>query len=109
MSERWFKVCRRDELKAGSARSITILGKPYAVFAVGSDLYGMDSACRHMRANLASGKLNGHVVTCFMHHWQYDVRNGECLTDHDFNTVSRPVKIEDEIVYISVEWPDQFG
>ncbi|MBK6910159.1 MAG: Rieske (2Fe-2S) protein [bacterium] len=107
MSDRWFKVCRRDELKDGTARSITILGRPYAVFAVKGELYGLDSACRHMRANLGAGKMLGNVVSCFMHQWEYDVRSGKCLTEPGMDTVSRAVKIENDIVYISVAWPDE--
>lgn len=106
MSERWFKVCHRDELKDGQSRSITILGKPYAVFAIAGELFGLDSACRHMRANLAVGNLKGSVVTCYMHQWQYDVRSGKCLTANGADTVSRPVKIEENVIWISVEWPD---
>jgi len=106
MSERWFRVCKRDELKPGHARSITILGRPYAVFDVDGDLFGLDSACKHMRANLANGKISGHTVECFMHKWRYDITSGHCLTNEGFDTASRPVKIEDGAVWISVEWPE---
>ncbi|NUO19110.1 Rieske 2Fe-2S domain-containing protein [bacterium] len=106
MAERWFKVCKQTELKDGSARSITILGKPYAVFSVSGELFGLDAACRHMRANLASGSLQGTVVTCFMHQWQYDITNGRCLTQEGYDTISRDVKIEDGYIYISVDWPE---
>lgn len=108
MSARWFRVCKRDELKDGNARSITILGKPYAVFAVGGEIFGLDAACRHMRANLAAGKVHGNVVTCFMHEWKYDIRTGKCLTTADADTQPRETKIENGDIYISVEWPDDF-
>lgn len=106
MSERWFRVCGRSDLKPGHARSITILGRPYAVFDVDGQLHGLDAACKHMRANLASGKIVGHTVECFMHKWKYDIQTGRCLTNEGFDTTSRPVKIEDDAVWISIEWPD---
>jgi nitrite reductase/ring-hydroxylating ferredoxin subunit len=108
VNERWFKVCHRDELKDGAARSITILGRPYAVFVVGNEVFGLDAACRHMRANLAAGKLNGYEVTCYMHDWRYDVRTGKCLTNEGMDTRPRAVKIENGTIFISVDWPEEF-
>ncbi len=108
MSARWFRVCKRDELKDGSARSIAILGKPYAVFAISGEVFGLDAACRHMRANLAAGKVQGNIVTCFMHDWKYDIRTGKCLTMDGADAPTRETKIENGDVYISVEWPEEF-
>jgi nitrite reductase/ring-hydroxylating ferredoxin subunit len=106
MSDRWFRVCKTESLKEGTAQSITILGKPYAVFNVGGKYYGMDAACRHMRANLAAGKIKGNIVTCFMHDWQYDICSGKCLNREGFDTTPRDVKIENNEIWISVSWPD---
>ncbi|MCB9357058.1 MAG: Rieske (2Fe-2S) protein [Calditrichaeota bacterium] len=107
MSDRWFKVCKREELKPGQARSITILGRPYAVFDVDGSLHGLDAACKHMRANLATGKLRGKVVECFMHRWTYDVTTGKCHSNEGMDTASREVKVEDGEVWISVHWPNE--
>ncbi len=106
MSDRWFRVCKRSDLKPGQARSITILGRPFAVFDVDGLLYGLDAACKHMRANLAAGKLQGSVIECYMHHWRYDVTTGRCLTNSGMDTTTRAVKVENGDVWISVEWPD---
>ncbi len=102
---RWFKVCRQIELKPGQARSISLLARPYAVFNVGGELYGVDGACRHAGGNLAAGKLSGRVVECFMHHWRYDVTTGECLTTPEVRLKTYPVKVDDGFVWIGLEWP----
>jgi nitrite reductase/ring-hydroxylating ferredoxin subunit len=107
MSERWIRVCKTDELKPGQARTVKILGKPYAVFNVNGELHGLDSACRHMRANLATGKISGNIVTCFMHRWTYEISTGRCTSNEGFDVAVRPVKCENSDVFISVEWPDQ--
>jgi 3-phenylpropionate/trans-cinnamate dioxygenase ferredoxin component len=102
---RWFKVCREIELKVGQARSITLLARPYAVFNVEGKLHGLDAACRHAKANLAAGKLDGRIVECFMHGWRYDVTTGECLTMDHGKVSTYPVKTEDGFVWIGIEWP----
>jgi len=102
---RWFKVCRNDELKPGQARSISLLARPYAVFNVNGELYGMDASCGHMKANLASGRLHGDVVECLMHNWEYNVKTGQCLNMPDTRLRTFPVKVEDGEIWIGMEWP----
>ncbi len=106
MSLRWFKVCPESELKPGQARSISLLAKPYAVFNVNGNLYGMDGGCGHMKANLAAGRLTGEIVSCLMHGWEYNVRTGDCLTTATEPLKTYPVKIEDELIWIGVDWPE---
>lgn len=106
MSElRWFKVCAVSELKPGQARSIRLHARPYAVFNVAGEYFGIDAACRHAKANLASGKLDGEIVTCFMHGWQYNVKTGACLTHEYGHVITFPVKLENGHVMIGIEWP----
>jgi nitrite reductase/ring-hydroxylating ferredoxin subunit len=102
---RWFKVCREIELKPGQGKSVSLLGRPYAVFNVEGSLYGMDGACRHMKANLAAGRLDGNVLECFMHGWRYDVTTGECLTREYGRVSTYPVKLDSGNVLIGIEWP----
>jgi len=102
---RWFKVCRLIELKPGHARSVTLMARPFAVFNVDGQIFGLDAACRHAKANLAAGKLNGRIVECFMHGWRYDVTTGECLTNEYGHLRTYPVKTEDDWVWIGIQWP----
>ena len=106
---RWFRVCKEDDLKPGQARSIMLLARPYAVFNVGGKLFGIEAACRHAKANLAAGKLEGNVVECFMHGWRYDVTTGECLTESYGQVRTYPVKSEGGFVWIGMEWPPMSG
>jgi nitrite reductase/ring-hydroxylating ferredoxin subunit len=94
-------------LKPGQARSIRLLARPYAVFNVGGELFGIDAACRHAKANLASGRLDGEIVTCFMHGWQYNVKTGTCLTEDYGQVATYPVKLENGVVFIGIAWPPQ--
>ena len=105
MNTKWFKVCPDHELKPGRAKSIRLFGRPFAVFNIDGKLYGIDAACRHMKANLAGGKLDGSIVSCPMHGWKYDVTNGDCLTLSDMNVDSLPVKVEDDYIWIEIELP----
>ncbi len=82
-----------------------LLARPYAVFNVDGNLFGLDAACRHAKANLAAGKLDGKIVECFMHGWRYDVTTGECVTKSYGQVTTYPTKREDGFVWIGMEWP----
>jgi nitrite reductase/ring-hydroxylating ferredoxin subunit len=104
-NKKWFKVCAVDALKPESARSVKLFGRPFAVFFVDGSYYGTDGACRHMKADLAGGKLDRFIIECPMHGWQYDVRSGKCLTQPDSDIKTLPVKIENNQIWIQIEIP----
>ena len=41
--------------------------------------YAIDRRCGHMNGPLEMGALDGTIVTCPMHHVQFDVTNGHAL------------------------------
>jgi nitrite reductase/ring-hydroxylating ferredoxin subunit len=94
-------------LKPGHARSIKLMARLYAVFNVDGKFHAMDGACRHMKANLATGRLNGPHVDCFMHGWRYDVTTGRCLTVETGSVRTYPVKVEGGAIQIGIAWPPQ--
>ncbi len=102
---KWFKVCLEKDLKPGRAKSVRLFGRPFAVFNIDGRFHGIDAACRHMKANLAGGRLDGSIVTCPMHAWKYDVCTGKCTTQSDADVKSLPVKLEEGFIWIEIELP----
>ena len=44
----------------------------------------MERYCPHRRADLAIfGEVDGGVLTCALHGWQFDLETGRCLTADD--------------------------
>lgn len=97
------KVGTVDAIKPGSGKGVSLLGKKFAVFNIDGRYYGIDGSCKHMKASLAKGKLNGPIVTCPMHDWQYNVTDGCCLTEDWAGVRTYPVEIEDGQVFIILE------
>jgi len=42
-------------------------------------IHAVDRRCGHMNAPLELGTLEGHILTCPMHHAQFDITSGEVL------------------------------
>jgi nitrite reductase/ring-hydroxylating ferredoxin subunit len=72
-------VCKEADLPIGAARRIQISGTEIAVYNVGGKFYATQQECLHRQGPLDEGKLEGAIVTCPWHGWQYDVTTGEKL------------------------------
>ena len=43
--------------------------------------YRLDRYCPHRQADLSVfGEVDGDILTCTLHGWQFDLKSGECLT-----------------------------
>ncbi len=47
-----------------------------AIFNVAGAYYALDGVCPHQGGPLGKGRLDGCVLTCPWHGWQFDVRDG---------------------------------
>jgi nitrite reductase/ring-hydroxylating ferredoxin subunit len=93
---------RVEELPAGRCATVELAdGCELAVYNVGGEFYATENFCPHRGAPLAEGQLTGHVIACFLHGWQFDVRTGECLTESGALKTYR-VLVEDGLIKIVV-------
>jgi 3-phenylpropionate/trans-cinnamate dioxygenase ferredoxin subunit len=63
----------------GVMRQVDLEGHEFLVARVEGEFYITDARCAHLGGHLARGVLEGSVVTCPLHHSQYDLRNGAVL------------------------------
>jgi nitrite reductase (NADH) small subunit len=74
-------VAAVSDIPPGSAREVTVGERVVALFNVEGTIYALDGLCRHAGGPLGNGTLQGEVVTCPWHGWQYNVKSGQhCLT-----------------------------
>jgi len=61
-------------------------------------VYAIGRRCGHMNAPLEMGTLEGYIVTCPLHHVQFDITNGEALNPpvpRDFGAYPMPEAFAD--------------
>jgi nitrite reductase/ring-hydroxylating ferredoxin subunit len=68
-----------DLLLAGTIGELQVEGKALAVAHVGGEFYAVNNTCVHRGGPLGQGALDGKLVTCPWHGWQFDVTNGHSL------------------------------
>ena len=91
-----------DDLRPGACISVELPdGSELAVYNVNGEYYATENFCPHKGAPLSEGVLCGHVVECGWHGWQFDVRNGECLTVRE-TIKTYEIKVEDGVLKVEV-------
>lgn len=78
------------------------LGVNIVVARVGGEVFAVDGKCPHMACPLYSGALDGHMLTCPCHDWQFDIRSGQFLDAPEIKLVLYPVKSEDGKLFVSL-------
>ena len=70
------RIAALDELWSGDLAACRAGTRRLVVARIGDAVYAYEDRCAHQGVPLSRGSLDGHVLTCSAHHWQYDVRSG---------------------------------
>jgi nitrite reductase (NADH) small subunit len=97
----FLKVANLSDLDVGSCKVVEAGGKTIALFNVDGAIYALDNTCLHRGGPLGEGILEGRVVTCPWHMWEYDVSTGEKVGSPEIKVVSYPVRVEGNDVKIA--------
>jgi nitrite reductase (NADH) small subunit len=74
------KVLELAALPPGQAALVTVDGEDVAVFRRGDEIFAIGNECPHQGGSLVDGFVEGDIVTCPLHGWEFDLRSGACMT-----------------------------
>ncbi len=74
------KAGKASDIEEGGSRVVDVDGRQVAVFKIGGKIYAIDNICPHRGGPLNEGYLEGKMLTCPWHAWQFDVTTGACET-----------------------------
>jgi nitrite reductase/ring-hydroxylating ferredoxin subunit len=100
---RFVKMATLSELPPGGAKEVEHEGRVYAIFNVDGTIRAIDGICPHQGGPLAEGMLEGTLVTCPWHGWQFDVCSGKTPLGSRLKQTVYEVKIEGQDVLIDVD------
>ena len=88
------RVTGTGDVKAGHGIVAEINGKTLAIFNVDGQFRAIDNTCLHRGGPLGEGEVEGNVVTCPWHGWQYNVETGVCVNNPAAKVECYQVKVE---------------
>lgn len=96
------KVAHTSEILTGQGKCVEVEGKRIAIFNVDGSYYAIDDVCPHQGGPLGEGELDGTVVTCPWHGWEFDVTTGVNRDDSEVQQQQFAVKVEGDDILVEV-------
>jgi len=77
----FIRAAKLSEIKPGTIHEVEVGGRTIALANVAGNFHAIDNACLHQGGPLGEGDLEGAVVTCPWHGWQFDLTSGKIVQD----------------------------
>ena len=92
-----------DELWEGEKMGLTIGGVPVLLAHIEGCFHAYEDRCLHRQVPLSDGTLQGCMLRCAVHEWEYDLRSGECINPRDRGLRRYPIEVRDGSVFIDTD------
>lgn len=105
-------VCKASEIPVGGKKIFDIDGLSIGVFNIAGKYYAIKNVCPHAGAPLCEGHiqtthrpgevgefdpaLEGRVLRCPWHGWEFDIVTGKGLYDRNSRVATYPVQVDEE-------------
>jgi len=96
----YHEVCATEDLWIGDMDAFSIAGTKILLINVDGNFKAFSNICPHQDVPLVEGKLDGCVLTCRAHHWEFDVTSGLSINPSNQRLVEYPVRIVDGMVQV---------
>ncbi len=94
------KAAKLSEIPTGSIREVQVGGQAIALANVAGLYYAINNTCLHRGGPLGEGQLEGNVVTCPWHGWQFDVTTGKAVQNPNAGVGCYRTEIRGDEVFV---------
>jgi nitrite reductase/ring-hydroxylating ferredoxin subunit len=103
MTAIWTPIARLEDCPPGNALECLAAGRIIALYNVDGQFFALDGLCPHQGGPLGKGSLDGCILTCPWHGWQFDVRTGQSQLSANIRQPGYEVRVENEQVLVKLE------
>jgi nitrite reductase (NADH) small subunit len=96
------RAAKVSEIPVGSIKEVLLAGKPVALANVGGTFYAINNTCLHRGGPLGQGQLDGPVVTCPWHGWQFDVTTGKAVMNPSAGVACLRTEVQGDEIYVDL-------
>jgi toluene monooxygenase system ferredoxin subunit len=99
----WIPVATLGELWEGDITDVQVGDELILlVHLAGGKIRAYQGYCPHQKTILADGKLDGHILTCAAHLWQFDLFTGKGVNPKRCQLHRYPVKVDDSTISVGI-------
>lgn len=96
------RAARVEELPPGAIREFQLEGVVIALGNVDGKFFAINNVCLHRGGPLGGGELEGKMVTCPWHAWQYDITTGKICSNPEIGVETYPVEVRGEDIFVDI-------
>lgn len=96
------KVATVSDVPPGSFKTVELEAGKIVIYNVDGEFHATTNTCVHQGGPLGDGLLDGKVITCPWHAWQFDVCTGEALFDPGAKIECYPVRVDGDDIFVKV-------
>ena|ERR1700678_3839770 len=96
------KLASLNEVPPGTLIEIIQDDNVYALCNVKGELRALSGVCPHNGGPLGQGALDGSIVTCPWHAWEFDSATGACAFSDDIRVAVYPVRVEGDEILVDI-------
>jgi toluene monooxygenase system ferredoxin subunit len=100
------RVAKVDDVWVGDLVGVEAAGVPVVLVNVDGTIRAYRDRCAHLRVRLSEGRLDGSVLTCRAHQWQYDAVTGSGINPRDASLEPLAVEIRADAVFVRLDGRD---
>jgi len=99
----WVAVDTLDNLWEGEMTDVQVGDEHVLVVRLaGNDVRVYQGHCPHQKMLLADGKLDGNILTCAAHLWQFNVSTGQGVNPESCQLHRYQSKIQDSTIFVAM-------
>jgi len=99
----WIRIAAVSDCPPGTGRELVVEDRMVALFNVGGEFHALDGVCPHQGGPLGQGELQGCIITCPWHGWQFDVSSGQHQTSPSLIHPRFPVQVTNDEVFVTFD------
>ena len=102
----WIRIASVEDCAEGASLETVASDRIVALFNVDGEYHALDGVCPHQGGPLGKGCLQGAMVTCPWHGWQFDVRTGQSQLSPAMRQPSLPTRVVDGQIEVQIPFED---
>jgi len=97
-------VASAADFAEGTMKMAKVGERRIVVIRTASGFHALDNACPHQGYGLATGSLDGELLTCQWHNWKFRASDGSCVIGQE-DVACHAVRVENNDVIVTVTEP----
>ena len=99
----WIAIATLDDLWEGEITDVQV-GDEHILLVrlTGGDIRAYQGYCPHQKTALADGKLDGYILTCAAHLWQFNLFTGEGVNPKGCQLYRYQSRVQDSTVFVGM-------